>query len=79
MARPKIYKDSEAKRQAQRANSKRYIEKNLAEIRAKLPKEYTDKIEYITKELNISRAQYIKNYIDTTYNELIGGKDMQKD
>lgn len=78
MAREK-YKNSEERKQARNAQIQRYKAEKTKEIRANLPPEYTEKIEYITKELNISRAQYIKNCIDTTYNELTGGKDMQKD
>lgn len=79
MANIRKYKDTETKRLADNARKYRYNVENYTEIRARLPKEYNDKIEYITKEMNISRAQYIKNCIDATYNELIGGKDMQKD
>lgn len=79
MARPKKYKDTQEAHRAQLERNKRYIDEKTEMIRAHLPKGYKDKLEYITKELNISRAQYIKNCIDTTYNELTGGKDMQKD
>lgn len=70
MARPKIYKDAESKRQAQRDNSKRYIEKNLIKIEARLPKEYGPKLEYIAQRMNTSKAQVLKMCIDRLYLEM---------
>lgn len=70
MANIRKYKDTEEAKQAQREQRARYIEKNLIRIEVKIPKEYGPKLEYITKKLNISRAQFIKNCIDTTYSEL---------
>lgn len=79
MGRPKLYKNSEERKQAHNAQIQRYKAEKTKEIRANLPPEYTEKIKYITSKMNISRAQYIKNCIDATYNELTGGEDMQKD
>ena len=70
MARPKKYKNTEEAYKAQLERNTRYKVEKTKEIRANLPPEYTEKIEYITQKMNISRAQYIKNCIDATYSEL---------
>lgn len=70
MANIRKYKDTEEAKQAQREQRSRYIEKNLIRIEVKIPKEYGPKLEYITKKMNISRAQFIKMCIDATYSEL---------
>ena len=70
MANIRKYKNSEERRQAQREQRARYIDEKLVRIETKLPKEYGPKIEYITQKMNISRAQFLKNCIDTVYNEL---------
>ena len=69
MAREK-YKNSEERKQARNAQIQRYKAEKTKEIRANLPPEYTEKLEYITSKMNISRAQFLKNCIDTEYNEL---------
>lgn len=70
MGRPKLYKNAEERKQAHNAQIQRYKAEKTREIRANLPPEYTEKIEYITQKMNISRAQFLKNCIDTVYNEL---------
>ena len=70
MANIRKYKNSEERKQAQREQRARYIDEKLVRIETKLPKEYGQKIEYITEKMNISRAQFLKNCIDTVYNEL---------
>lgn len=79
MGRPRKYKNTDEARAAENARKARYKAENQESIQAFLPKGYKEKLEYISKELNISRAQFLKNCIDTAYNELTGGKDMQKD
>lgn len=64
------YKDTQEAYKARLANNQRYKAEKTREIRANLPPEYTEKIEYITQKMNISRAQFLKNCIDTVYNEL---------
>lgn len=70
MGRPKLYKNAEERKQAHNAQIQRYKAEKTREIRANLPPEYTEKLEYITQKMNISRAQFLKNCIDTAYNEL---------
>lgn len=70
MANIRKYKNTEERKQAQREQRARYIGEKLIRIETKLPKEYGPKIEYITQKMNISRAQFLKNCIDTAYNEL---------
>lgn len=70
MGRPKLYKNAEDAHKAKIAQNARYKAEKTREIRANLPPEYTEKIEYITQKMNISRAQFLKNCIDTVYNEL---------
>lgn len=70
MANIRKYKNTEEKRVADNARKYRYNVENYTEIRARMPKEYNEKIEYITQKMNISRAQFLKNCIDTAYNEL---------
>lgn len=64
------YKDTQEAYKARLANNQRYKAEKTTEIRANLPKQYAEKIEYITEKMNISRAQFLKNCIDTAYNEL---------
>lgn len=78
MANIRKYKNTEEARQAHNAQKQRYLDENTDLIRTRLPKGYKEKLEYITKEMNISRAQYIKNCIDTTYNELVGKGSLQQ-
>lgn len=70
MANIRKYKDTEEKRLADNARKYRYNVENYTEIRARMPKEYNEKIEYISKEMNISKAQALRNCIDTLYNAL---------
>ena len=70
MANIRKYKNADERKKAQREQRARYIDEKLVRIETKLPKEYGPKIEYITQKMNISRAQFLKNCIDTVYNEL---------
>lgn len=64
------YNNSEEAYKAKLANIQRYNAEKYKRVYADLPAEYTEKIEYITQKMNISRAQFLKNCIDTAYNEL---------
>lgn len=70
MANTRKYKNAEEAKQAQREQRARYIEKNLTEIKAKLPKEYKGKLEYIAQRMNTSKAQVLKMCIDRLYSEM---------
>lgn len=64
------YKNAEERKEARNAQIQRYKAEKTKEIRANLPPVYAEKLEYISKKMNISRAQFLKNCIDTVYNEL---------
>ena len=64
------YKDTQEAYKARLANNQRYKAEKTKEIRANLPPVYAEKLEYISKKMNISKAQVLKNCIDTVYNEL---------
>ena len=64
------YKDTQEAYRARLANNQRYKEEKTVNIQANLPPVYAEKLEYISKKMNISRAQFLKNCIDTVYNEL---------
>lgn len=69
------YKDTQEAYKARLANNQRYKAENTENIQANLPKGYKDKLAYITEKMNISRAQFLKNCIDTAYNELKAQED----
>ncbi|WP_143406973.1 hypothetical protein [Faecalibacterium sp. An121] len=77
MANIRKYKNTDEAKQAQREQRARYIETNLVEIKAKLPKEYKPKLEYIAQRMNTSKAQVLKTLIDIKYNELIEAESQQ--
>ena len=64
------YKNAEERKEARNAQIQRYKAEKTKEIRANLPPVYAEKLEYISKKMNISKAQVLKNCIDTAYNEL---------
>lgn len=70
MANTRKYKNAEEAKQAQREQRARYIAKNLTEIKAKLPKEYGPKLEYIAQRMNTSKAGVLKMCIDRLYSEM---------
>lgn len=74
MANTRKYKNAEGAKQAQREQRARYIEKNLTEIKARLPKEYGPKLEYIAQRMNTSKAQVLKMCIDRLYSEMQEGE-----
>lgn len=78
MANIRKYKDTEEAKQAQREQRARYIETNLVEIKAKLPKEYKPKLEYIAQRMNTSKAQVLKTLLDIKYNELKAAEPQQQ-
>ena len=77
MANIRKYKNTDEAKQARREQRARYIETNLVEIKAKLPKEYKPKLEYIAQRMNTSKAQVLKTLIDIKYNELIEAESQQ--
>lgn len=70
MARPRKYKDTEEAYKAQLERNKRYNDEKTYLMGLRLPKEYKPKLEYISKEMNISQAAVIKMCIDRLYSEL---------
>jgi hypothetical protein len=52
---------------AQKRAHERYIAEKTTEVRAALPKEYAIKLNKIAEKRGCSKAQVLKNMIDTTY------------
>lgn len=52
---------------AQKRAHERYIKEKTTEVRAALPKEYAIKLNKIAEKQGASKAQVLKNMIDTTY------------
>lgn len=57
---------------AQLKASARYIAEKTDEIKARLPKGYGEKLHKIAEKAGISKAQVLKNCIDTAYREMFG-------
>lgn len=55
---------------AKLAANQRYIENSTDLIKARLPKGYKDKLHIIAESQGVSMAGFIKNCIDTAYNEI---------
>lgn len=55
---------------ARKAANKRYIDEKTDLIKANLPRGYGDKLNKIAEKTGTSKAQAIKNSIDTLYNAL---------
>lgn len=53
-----------------KASNKRYIDEKTDIIRAALPRGYGDKLNKIAEKTGTSKAQAIKNSIDTLYSAL---------
>jgi hypothetical protein len=52
---------------AQKRAHERYIAEKTTEVRAALPKEYAIKLNKIAEKRGCSKAQVLKNMIDSTY------------
>jgi hypothetical protein len=52
---------------ARKAANSRYIAEKTETIQAHLPKGYNDKLNKIAEKRGCSKAQVLKNMIDTTY------------
>ena len=55
---------------AKLAANQRYIDEKTDKIQANLPRGYTDKLNKIAELAGTSKAQVLKNCIDTAYNAL---------
>lgn len=55
---------------ARKAANKRYIDEKTDLIKANLPRGYKEKLNKIAEKTGTSKAQAIKNSIDTLYNAL---------
>lgn len=64
------YKDTQEAYKAKLANIQRYNAENYTRIRADLPHEYAEKLEYIAQRMNTSKAQVLKMCIDRLYSEM---------
>lgn len=52
------------------ATNQRYIDEKTDKIQANLPRGYADKLNKIAESAGTSKAQALKNAIDTLYNAL---------
>ena len=55
---------------ARKAANKRYIDEKTDEVRARLPRGYADKLNKIAELAGTSKAQALKNAIDTLYSAM---------
>lgn len=55
---------------AKLATNQRYIDEKTDKIQANLPRGYADKLNKIAESVGTSKAQVLKNCIDTLYNAM---------
>ena len=54
---------------AQKRAHERYIAEKTTEVRAALPKEYAQKVEFLAHKMGISKAQVLRIAIDNLFTE----------